>query len=116
MGIKYIIVIADNPVRKQAHIQAHLKRTDLMLFRIFLYTFPGKAVPVGKQIINCIIDTVKMAFCIRTMLRITDTFLLKADLFLSRKDHAFKAEPLCSQKIQSLLGNRSGDRLCCQVE
>ena len=41
--VKRIIVITDNPVREQTHIQAKFKRTYLMLSCILLYHFSGKA-------------------------------------------------------------------------
>ncbi len=39
MWIKHIIIVTDHSIRKQAHIQTHLKRTYPVLFGITLYHF-----------------------------------------------------------------------------
>ena len=97
MGIKEVIVISDDAIGEQTQIQPEFKGTYLIFQGILFYLASRKALFVGQQIINGIIDTVKMPFCIKALFRITLRMALKTDLLLSRQDDALKAKSLLSE-------------------
>ena len=92
MGIKGIIIIADHPVREQAHIQTHLKRADLMLYCICLDQFPVEADFMSQHIVNCFIYPVIVPFGIGTGHRIALRLLQKTDLVPCGQYHRFKQQ------------------------
>ena len=114
--IKQIIVIADNAICKQTHVQRHLKGTDLMLPGITFDLVPGVVLFMGQQVKYRIIDPVKMPFGIRTVLRITCRLLLKTDLILGSQCHRFKLQSPVPQQRKGLVCHRGCDGLGSQIK
>ena len=83
---------------------------------IFFYFASGKALFPGQQIINCIIDPVKMSFGIRALLRITFSTFLKTDLLFRCQNNTFESQSLLPQQRKSVLCHCTGDGLGCQIE
>ena len=83
MGIKQIIVITDNAVCKQTHVQTHFEGADLVLLCIFLHILPAETLFVSQQIIDGLVDSVVMPPGIRAIFRITLCLLHKTGFFLS---------------------------------
>ena len=90
MRIKDIIVIAQNTIGKQAHIQPQLKGADLIFLSTGLDFFPAVMLLCRHQFKNRIVDPVKMSLCIRTGVRIAFRFFHKADFIPCRQHHRFK--------------------------
>ena len=116
MRIKHIIVITDNPVRKQAHIQTKFKRAYLMLSCILLYDFSGKACFMCQQIINRCIYPVIMSFCIGTGIRIAFRFFLKAYFFFGGQYDTLKCQTPVPQKTVGIFCHGPGNGLCRQIK
>ena len=116
MRVEEIVVITDNGIRKQTGIQAHLKGTDHMLFRISPYSIPAIALLIGQHVENGIVNPVIMPFCVRAVLRIAFRLLHKADFLLGGQDDAFHPQALAPQNLYGLLRHSSGDGLGRQIE
>ena len=83
MWIKQIVIITDDHIRKQTHIQTHFKRTHLMACCIFFDLFTGKVIFMDQQIIDRIVNPVKMSLGIGTVYGIALGFFHKTDFVLS---------------------------------
>ena len=83
---------------------------------ILFYFASGKALFPGQQIIDGIIDPVKMSFGIRALLRITFGTFLKTDLLFRCQNNTFESQSLLPQQRKSVLRHRTGDGLGCQIE
>ena len=116
MGIKEVIVVSDDAVSEQAQIQSEFKRAYPIFQGIFFYFASGKALFPGQQIINCIIDPVKMSFGIRALLRITFGTFLKTDLLFRCQNNTFESQSLLPQQRKSVLRHRPGDGLGGEIE
>ena len=116
MRIEQIIVISDDCIREQAHIQRHFKRADLVLLRILRYFLPGKALFLRKKRVDCRVDPVKMSFCPKTALRIAVRLLQNADLFLCCQQNTFQMETLVTHLRNCCFRSGSCHRLRSQIE
>ena len=116
MRIKQIIVISDDCICEQTHIQRHFKRADLVLLRILRYFLPGKALFLRKKRIDCRVDPVKMPFCPKTALRIAVRLLQNADLFLCCQQNTFQMETLVTHLRDCCFRSGSCHRLRSQIE
>ncbi len=72
--IEHIIIVADHGIAEQTHVQAELERADLIARRVLLYFFPRKMILVRQQVIQGVIDPVKMTVRIGTCVRIALRF------------------------------------------
>ena len=95
--IKQVVIITDHRIRKQAHIQRHLKRTDHKPLRILQHSIPVKAVPFLQKCINGIIDPAKMPFRIRAVHRIAAACLHWTYLLFCGQQYCFIAESVFCQ-------------------
>ena len=116
MRIEQIIVISDDCIREQAHIQCHFKRADLVLLRILRYFLPGKALFLRKKRVDCRVDPVKMSFCPKTALRIAVRLLQNTDLFLCCQQNTFQMETLVTHLRNCCFRSGSCHRLRSQIE
>ena len=106
IGIKYIIIITDNSICPHRKIQCKFKRTDLELFCLFLDLLSPHSTAIFQKVIDCIINPVKMSFCIGAGLRITLCFFTKADFSLAVRvternfsPFSFKIKKACSATV-----------------
>ena len=116
MGIKHIVIIADHTVRKQAHIQTHLKRTDPVFLCIGFYQFPCKTDFMSQHIINRVIYPVKMPFGVGTCHRIALCLLQKTDLIPGSQYYRLKQQPPFPQNGKGFFRHRAGDGFCSQIK
>ena len=114
--VKEIIIVADHRIRKQAHVQTHLKRTYHVFFRVPLNLLSAEAIRGSQQIIHRLIDTVVMPLGVRTMLRITFRFVHEADLLLRRENHALEGQSSVAQKLKGIIRYRSCNGFGRQIE
>ncbi len=80
--IKYIIVITDHAIRPGRHIQAHLKRAYTVFFRILQNQLARDSGFMCQQIIDRIVNPVKMPLCPLTSRRVTIRLLKDAGFLL----------------------------------
>ena len=71
---------------------------------------------MSQQIIEGIIDPVKMSLGIGALLRITFGMFLKTDLLLRRQDNALESQSLFPKQCESILRHCPGDSLRRKVE
>ena len=116
MRIKDIIVIAQNTIGKQAHIQPQLKGADLIFLSTGLDFFPAVMLLCRHQFKNRIVDPVKMSLCIRTGVRIAFRFFHKADFIPCRQHHRLKMQSALPQKVERTIRDCPGNRLRCQIK
>ena len=107
MGIEHIIIITDDPVGKQAHIQTQFKGTDLVPARIFLDGLPVIMILMQQEVIHGLVDPVIMPLCKGAGSRVTVRLLQEADLVLRRQDDGFHTQPLPPQKLEGVVRHRS---------
>ena len=116
IGVKHIIIVADDPIHPGAEIQAHLKRAHLPLFCLFQDLFAAEGLFGSPQFINRIIHSVKMTFCPGTFLRRTLGFFAKTQLFLCSDGHRLKKKAFCPQNLKGILSNGSGNSFCRKIK
>ncbi len=109
MRVKQIIVVADNRVRKQAHIKTKLKRTDHMLFCTGNNRLPVKIVLFGQQLVNRIVYTVIVPSGIGTVIRVALRFLHKADFVPCGQYDGLEPKSLFSHQFNGVAGHGSCD-------
>ncbi len=129
--IEHIIIVADHGITEQTHVQAELERADLIARRVLLYFFPRKMILVRQQVIQGVIDPVKMTVrigtCVRIALRfgppvIQRIFRLKSllpqktDLVLRRQRDRLHPKPFFLQKAEALLRHSARDGLGGEVK
>ena len=83
---------------------------------ILFYFASGKTLFPGQQIIDGIIDPVKMSFGIWALLRITFSTFLKTDLLFRCQNNTFESQSLLPQQRKGVLRHRTGDGLRRQIE
>ena len=71
---------------------------------------------MGQQIIDGIIDPVKMSLGIGALLRITFGMFLKTDLLLRCQNNTFESQSLLPQQRKGILRHCPGDSLRRKVE
>ena len=129
VGVKDIVVVADDCVRPQGQVQTQLEGAHLPFLRLLLHRLTAHVVGGGDHVIDRIVDTVKMSLGVRTVVRIALRLLAEAYLLLCRQGDDLVLEsriPLlhCSgpiragllQYVKGLLGHGSGDGLGGQVK
>ncbi len=114
--VKNIIVIADDHIGKKAHVQSHLKGTDLIFFCIFLNGSSAEIVPFGQQRINGLIYPVKMPFGPGTCFGIAIRLIQHADLFSGRKGYRFALQIPLPHQCYRILSYRPCYGLSCKVK
>ena len=116
IGIKNIIIVADNRIHPQRHVQPHLERAHVPFSRLFFYHLPAHLICGGQQFIHRVIHPVKMPLGVRAVIRIAVCLLAEADLLLGGEHDHFHAQILGFQGVKCLPRHRSGNRLGRQVE
>ncbi len=117
IGIKHIVVITDDHIHPRGEIQIQFKRADPVLMRLLKDYFSGKRIrPAGPQIIDRLIDPVKMSFGIWAVIRVARSLFADTQLLLRREDHRLQPHPLLSQDIQRIPCHRPGDRPGSQIK
>ena len=80
--IKDIVVVTDDMIDPGCDIQTVLKRTDPSIFCPAQNAIPIHHIFFLQNVIDGIVDTVKMPFCVRTVVRVAGSLLQKTHLIL----------------------------------
>ena len=116
MRIKYIIIVTDNAIAKQADIQAHLKRTYPVFFRKRLQYIPCIIDLCGQQVEQCRINAIKVSLCIGTDFRIAFRIFQKTDFIFRSQQHYLKCQPSFPQQGKVFIRHCSGNGLGSQIK
>ena len=116
IGIKHIIVIAQNIVHPGGHVQTEFKGAHRIRLCLSQNLLPCEHIRGLQQIIDCIIHPVIMPFGIGAVHGITVHLVTHAQLFLCRQLNGFRHIPMLPQKAEGLLRHRSCNRLGREVE
>ena len=114
--VKHIVVIADNIITPAGRIKTKLKWTNGIFIRLRQNIITLNHIAPAKQVKNCIIYSVKMPLCIRTVHRIALHLITQAQLLLCRNLNSFCPVTVFFKKCKRFLCYRCGNRLRCQVK
>ncbi len=116
IGIKYIIVIANDSIHPVAQIQRKFKRAHLMFLCISQDTCPVCLFLMTDQVIHCLIDPFKIPLCHRTRHWIALHPTHGTHFFFCSDGEGSQFHALPPQDGHTFLCYSSGNGLCRQVK
>ena len=116
IGIKDVVVIADDSVHPGGHVQTHFKGTDLPFSCLLLDHFSADGIGGVQKLIDRVVDPVKMPFRIGTGIGITLRFFTEADLFFGGQYDHFHPQSLLPQRLKRLPGHSAGNGFGGQIK
>ncbi len=116
MGIKYIIIVADDHICPGSCLKGQLIGADLVEAGIFAEEFPAHGPARRQDGIEGLIDPVIMAFGIGTGLRIAVNLLPDTDPVLGSDGHSVEFQASVTKQGQGIFRHQPGNGLGRQIK